>query len=203
MCYASGVIVIYKNLGWKLKEWWFIIPSLCGLFASLCGNASLLLLFIHWLQLLLLFLGPGSHRQKLRNWCWELVFPVADAQATPGWLTAAAAANNRKWKEICLKMEKERAGGRKGIMCWTARSLHIFYFMILNIILSLHKLLFGSLMGRELFLQAWFPTELVSAAALGSKREESPQSEEPTLPEWVSYGWHMWGNVLQKFWCPV
>lgn len=46
-------------------------------------------------------------------------------------------------------------------------------------------------MGRELFLQAWFPTELVSAAALGSKREEFPQSEEPTLPEWVSYGWHM------------
>lgn len=151
MRYASGAIVIDKNLGQKLKEWWFIIPSLCGLFASLCGNASLLLLFIHWLQLLLLFLGPGSHRQKLRNWCWELVFPVADAQATPGWLTAAAAANNRKWKEICLKMEKERAGGRKGIMCWTARSLHIFYFMFLNIILSLHKLFFGSLMGRELF----------------------------------------------------
>lgn len=67
---------------------------------------------------------------------------------------------------------------------------HLF-FMLLNIILSLHKLLFGSLMGRELFLQAWFPTELVSAAALGSKREEFPQSEEPTLPEWVSYGWHM------------
>lgn len=30
-------------------------------------------------------------------------------------------------------------------------------------------------------MQAWFPTELVSAAALGSKHEEFPQSEEPTF----------------------
>lgn len=33
--------------------------------------------------------------------------PKADVNATPGWLTTAAA-KNITWKEICLKMEKKR-----------------------------------------------------------------------------------------------
>lgn len=62
------MIVTYKNLDQTLNEYSLTIPSLCDLLASLCGNASIALLFIHFLQLLLLFLSPDSHRHKLRKW---------------------------------------------------------------------------------------------------------------------------------------
>lgn len=140
--------VIYKNLDETLREWSLTIPSLSELFASLCGNVSTSLLFINLLQLQLLFLSPGSHRHKLRNWCWEIMSPKADIKATPGWLTTAAA-KNIKWKEICLKTEKESTAGRKWIICWISRRLWIFYCILLKHYFTLIHSWFWSSNGGE------------------------------------------------------
>lgn len=114
MCCVGRMIVIYKNLDETLKEWSLTIPSLCDLFAGLCGNASVSLLFIHLLQLLPLFLSPGSHRHKLRNWYWEIVSPKAHIKATPGWLTTEAAKKHINGKKSAWKWKKKAQQGGRG-----------------------------------------------------------------------------------------
>lgn len=149
MCCVGRMIIIYKNLDQTLNEWSLTILSLCDLFVSLCWNASISLLFMHLLQLLLLFLSPGSHRHKLRNWYQEIVSPKADIKASLGWLTTAAA-KTIKWKEIYLKTDKGGAAGRKGIMCWITRSSCIVYCVLLKhyFIFTLSFHCFGALLGE-------------------------------------------------------